>query len=99
MSKIEEFKFEIEKLGFEIEGDVFTLTQVQRQQMFVNGRPMVQENKHELKLEYIGDGCEVDDEGNDIEGTEMIGLNIIQDDVLRETIYIRDFNEFKEYIS
>lgn len=99
MSKIEEFKFEIEKLGFKIEGDVFTLTQVQRQQMFVNGRPMVQENKHELKLEYIGDGCEVDDEGNDIEGTEMIGLNIIQDDVLRETIYIRDFNEFKEYIS
>lgn len=99
MSKIEEFKTEIEKLGFKIDGDVFTLTQVQRQQMYVNGRPMVQEHEHELKLEYIGDGGEVDDDENIIEGTEMIGLNIIQDGTPRETIYIKDIEEFKNMLN
>lgn len=99
MSKIEEFKSEIEQLGFKIDGDVFTLTQVERQQMYVNGRPMVHENKHELKLIYIGDGYEVDDDENKIDGTEMFGLDVIQDDVPRETLYIRNFKEFKEFIN
>lgn len=98
MSKIEEFKNKIEELGFEVDGDIFTLTQVQRQQMFVNGQPMVQEHKHELKLVHIGEGFMVDDEGNKIEGTEMFGLDIIQDGEMRETIYVRDFDEFRSYI-
>lgn len=98
MSKIEEFKNKIEELGFEVDGDIFTLTQVQRQQMFVNGQPMVQEHKRELKLVHIGEGCEVDDEGNKIEGTEMFGLDIVQDGEMRETIYVRDFDEFRSYI-
>lgn len=98
MSKIEEFKSEIEKLGFEIDGDIFTLTQVERQQMYVNGRPMVQEHKHELKLVYIGEGCEVDDAGNKIEGTEMFGIDIIQDGEPRETLYVKNFEEFKNFM-
>ena len=79
-AKLESLIPDLEEIGFKIDENKFTFDRISYSTMIVNGQPFRQEHHNTLTLLYIGDGCEVDEEGNDIEGTEFCEFDILDEE-------------------
>lgn len=99
MSKIESINSELKKLGFKIDGDDYTYTKTSYSTIIYNGRPMQQEHKQVLNMKYIGDGCELDDSDNEIEGSELCGFDILDEGHSVTTIFVSCVDDFLSFIN
>ena len=81
------------EVGFVENGDEYKFEHVQQQQIIINGVPHVNETKRVIRVKYIGDGCELDEDNNNIDGTEMFGFNIYageESTYPETTVYVTD---------
>lgn len=101
MSLIETINQELIEAGFTVNDNLYTIEKVyQSGYMIINGVRHVQEQKQIIQLEYIGDGCELDDERNEIEGTEFCGFDIKDNEGgSLTTVYIKSLDELRFYIN
>lgn len=99
MEKFDKLNNDLKSAGFKIEDDLYTLDKVTYQTTIINGRQFQQPQHSILKMKYIGDGCEVDDSEECVDGTEFFEFGIMDGDEMAVTICIRDFEELKEYIN
>lgn len=100
MSKIETINNELIDMGFTINDSIYTLEQTSAHTIIINGRRMVQEEKHILRMDYIGDGCELDENNNEIEGTEICGFDVKDEDGNSlTTIYISSGKDLLNFIN
>ena len=99
MRKIDSINKGLEKLGFKIDGERYSFVQVSYHTMVINGQPIKQTQEHVLNMLYIGDGCEVDENHNDIEGTELCGFDIRdEEDHSLTTIFVATLDDFMSFI-
>ena len=100
MSKIEQINKELENMGFVIKDNLYVLERISHNNIIINGRHMVQEQKHIFQMEYVGDGCELDDDHNEIEGTEFCGFDIKdENNCSLTTIYVSCAKEFHHFLN
>lgn len=98
MSKLDLINQTLTDLGFIIEDVRYTFEKVSYNHMVINGRHHTQEQKQIFTMLYIGDACEVDDDHNDLEGTEMCGFDILDENEYPfTTIFIEDANDLRFY--
>lgn len=99
VEKFDKLNGELKSAGFEIEDDLYTLDKVTYQTTIINGRQFQQPQHTILRLKYIGDGCEVDDSDECIEGSDFFEFGVMDGDEVAVTICVRDFGELKDYIT
>ena len=100
MSKIEQINKELENMGFVIKDNLYVLERISHNNIIINGRHMVQEQKHIFQMEYVGDGCELDENNNEIEGTEICGFDVKDEDGNSlTTIYISSGKDLLNFIN
>ena len=101
MSLIESINQELIEVGFTIDDNMYTFERtVQTGFMVINGVRHVQEQKQTFLREYIGDGCEVDNEGVDIDGTHFCGFDLKDEGGYSlTTVYVKNLDELRCYIN
>lgn len=100
MSRIESIKQELLDFGFINDGNFFIHEKEINHTIVINGVPHNQTQRQIFKMEYIGDGCELDSESNEIEGTEFSGFDIKdENDDSVTTIYIKNLEELRYYVA
>lgn len=100
MSKIETINNELINLGFVIEDNRYTFERVTYNTMFFNGQRIAQEQKHVFVMQYIGDGCELDDSDNMIEDSELCGFDILDDEGFSiTTIFVSCLDDLRVFIN
>lgn len=80
MGNLDSIYQRLTEVGFVESNDEYRVERIQQQHFVINGVPKINEIKHVLRLKYIGDGCELDENNKDIEGTEMHGFDIFVGD-------------------
>lgn len=100
MTKIEEINKDLLNMGFTIDGENYIYEKVIHNQIIVNGQRMVQEQKVQIGMTYIGDGCELDENNNEIEGTTFCGFELKNENgESLMTVYVSDAKDFYYYIN
>lgn len=101
MSRIETINQQLLDAGFVINDHEYIFEKmVQTGYMIINGVKHVQEEKRVLKMEYIGDGCEIDCDGNDIEDADFCGFDIKDENGYSlTTIYITNIDDLIFYVN
>ena len=100
MSTFELIHKELQDFGFEVEDKLYTYVKTVQHQMIINGVPHVQEHKQLFRMEYIGDGCELDNEHNELEGTEFCGFDIKDEENYSvTTIFIKCLKDLLFYVA
>lgn len=98
MTKFEQLQKDLKEIGFEIDDNSYILDRVTYQTIQVNGQIYKQPEHHKLIMNYIGEGCEVDDSDCDIEGTEFYEFEI-GDDENSTVICIENLEDLKSFIN
>ena len=100
MCKIEEFNQKFTDLGFVIDGDDYKYVKTSQRYIIINGQQHVQEQQQILHMRYVGDGCELDSESNEIEGTQFCEFEILDEyNHSITTICCSTINEFLGFIN
>lgn len=100
MTKFEIIKDGLLNKGFTVDDEsVFTFEKVSYNHIIINGQHATQEEKHIFQMKYIGDGCEIDPDGNDIKGTEFCGFDVLDEGGHSvTTIYVQELEQFRHFL-
>ena len=101
MSKIDLINSALLDVGFIIDDIKYKFEHViSVQHVIVNGKHHQVENKGYLHMLYIGDGCEVDETHNEIEGTEMCGFDILdeEDGFPVHTVFVDGVEQLRSFL-
>lgn len=98
MTKFETLQKDLKEIGFKIEDNLYILDKVTYQTMIVNGQMYKQPEHHKFVMEYIGEGCQVDDSDCDIECTEFFEFSI-GDEENSTVICIENLEDLKSFIN
>lgn len=99
-SKIDEINNELVKLGFKITKNNYVYEKIIHNKIVVNGQPMIQEQKVQINMTYVGDCSELDENDNEIQNSTMCGFDI-KDETGNSllTVFLSHANELKNYIN
>lgn len=101
MSKIDLINQALLEVGFIIEDVKYKYEHVSAtQHIVVNGKHHIQEQRNIFCMLYIGDGCELDEDHNEIEGTEICGFDILdkEDGYPVTTVYVSDVDQLRRFL-
>lgn len=99
MAKIDSLNEELLEVGFTIDNDEYTFEKVAYRTIIINGVRREQQQTQIFMMRYIGDGCELDDDNNEIEGTEMCGFDILDENKQTvHTIFITDSEQIRTLV-
>lgn len=97
---IESINKELQEIGFDIDEKLYTLEKTFYNRMIINGREHVQEQKTIFQMEYVGDGCELDSDGNEIEDTCFCGFDIKDTDGYSlTTVFVTCLEDIRYYVN
>lgn len=100
INRIDTINKELEDLGFNIDGNIYTLEKTYTQNIIINGRKMVQEHKQIFTMEYIGDGCELDEDHNEIEDSTFCEFDIKDENNCSVTVIcVTCANDFRHFLN
>lgn len=100
MSLFDTIKQGLVDKGFTVDDEnLFTFERVQQNHIIINGQHAIQEEKHILQMRYIGDGCELDNKGNEIENSEFCGFDILDEQGHSvTTLYVQEVEQFRHFL-
>lgn len=98
--KFDTIKEGLVNAGFMVDdNNKFTFEKIHQNHIIINGQHGIQEEKHIFQMQYIGDGCELDDDHNDIEGKEFCGFDILDEGGHSvTTIFVSDVDDFRKFL-
>ena len=100
MSKLEAINQALIEIGFIIEDVMYTLERKSQKHFVINGQHQVQEFTHIFKMSYIGDAIFLDDENNEIEGSELCGFDVLDEqEHSLTTLYVESVNDLRYYLN
>lgn len=99
MSKIDLINQGLIEVGFIIDGIEYSYQKEIQHNLIVNGVHQVHYQTQLFLMKYIGDGCEVDENHNDIEGTEFCGFDILDEEKYPvHTIFVDNIEQLRSLL-
>lgn len=99
-TKLDEINNDLINLGFKITKNDYIYEKLIQNKIIVNGQPMIQEQKMQINMTYVGDCSELDENDNEIENSTMCGFDIKDETGCSLiTVFLSNAHELKNYIN